>query len=119
MPTKKEYNGYTNYETWNCALWLDNDQGTQLMMQEKAIELVEAMDNPNDKLEIETATQDMEAFLESIVDDMQETMGFHIEASMFSDMLNAALREIDYYDIAESQLADALRERQESVKGAA
>ena len=20
-----EYNGWTNYETWQCALWLDND----------------------------------------------------------------------------------------------
>lgn len=119
MVQKLEYNGYTNYETWNCALWLDNDEGMQSMMQEKAVELVEAMDNPNDKLEIETATQDMEGFLESLVDDMQETMGFHIEASMFADMLNAALREIDYRNIAESQLADALRERQESVKGAA
>lgn len=22
------YNGWKNYETWNVALWLDNDQGT-------------------------------------------------------------------------------------------
>lgn len=21
-----KYNGYTNYETWNVALWIDNDQ---------------------------------------------------------------------------------------------
>jgi hypothetical protein len=23
---KTTYNGYTNYETWNVALWIDNDQ---------------------------------------------------------------------------------------------
>ena len=23
---KKEYNGWSNYETWQCALWLDNDR---------------------------------------------------------------------------------------------
>ena len=22
------YNGWTNYETWNVALWIDNERGT-------------------------------------------------------------------------------------------
>ena len=26
--TKQEYNGWTNYETWNYKLWLDNNQAT-------------------------------------------------------------------------------------------
>jgi len=43
----KKYNGYTNYETWNVALWIDNDQWNYaLMMQCKNynefIEKVEA-----------------------------------------------------------------------------
>ena len=25
--TDTEYNGWTNYETWNAALWLGSDQG--------------------------------------------------------------------------------------------
>ena len=25
--TDKTYNGWTNYETWNVALWIQNDQG--------------------------------------------------------------------------------------------
>ena len=26
MP-KKEYNGWSDWTTWNCALWIGNDQG--------------------------------------------------------------------------------------------
>lgn len=25
----KEYNGYKNYQTWNVALWINNDKGLQ------------------------------------------------------------------------------------------
>jgi len=25
--TDTEYNGYANYETWNVALWIQNDEG--------------------------------------------------------------------------------------------
>ncbi len=28
MSNDKEYNGWTNWETWNVALWVDNDYET-------------------------------------------------------------------------------------------
>lgn len=27
MSNEQEYNGYTNYATWNICLWMDNDYG--------------------------------------------------------------------------------------------
>ena len=30
----QEYNGWTNYETWNVALWLQNDEGLYHLAQE-------------------------------------------------------------------------------------
>ena len=28
MPEKTDYNGWTNWETWQVPLWLDNEQAT-------------------------------------------------------------------------------------------
>jgi len=28
------YNGYTNYETWNAALWINNDEGINLIARD-------------------------------------------------------------------------------------
>ena len=30
----EEYNGWKNYETWNVALYLDNDEGTYLAVKD-------------------------------------------------------------------------------------
>ena len=112
MSTNKTCNGYTNYETWNCALWLDNDQWTNEQISEKAQELVDDMEDPHDSDEVTGTTSLLGDFIKDIVDQMDEEISPK-NASMFRDLLNAALGEIDYYDIAESQIADALRERQE------
>jgi hypothetical protein len=99
-----EYNGWKNYETWNAALWLDNDQGAQQRWTERAEELVqEAIDNdesdPRDEAE-ETLAKELEA-------DCDEQFEACVKASgMFADILNAGLREIDWRDIAEHYLAD-------------
>jgi len=34
MTNDNEYNGWTNYETWNVALYLDNDEGIYNFMLE-------------------------------------------------------------------------------------
>ena len=42
------YNGWTNYETWNVVLWMENDEGLYNLIQENDIccyeEFVEFMD---------------------------------------------------------------------------
>jgi hypothetical protein len=83
------YNGWKNYETWNVALWLDNDQGTQEEMTDLAYR---HRDEPSD----------LAKAIKDFVDEIQPDLG----ASMFADLLGAALDEVDYHEIAEHYLAD-------------
>ena len=48
LTAPQTYNGWTNYETWNVVLWMENDEGLYNLIQENDIccydEFVEFMD---------------------------------------------------------------------------
>jgi hypothetical protein len=41
----EEYNGWKNYETWNVALYLDNDEGTYLAVKEYVKDTLNSTDD--------------------------------------------------------------------------
>lgn len=94
----KTYNGWTNYETWNLALWLDNDQGSYEHWRERAEEVYRDTDGDDRRDDAYTA---LAKELEADIKESQPTVtGFR------ADMLNAALSEIDYREIAEHYIDD-------------
>jgi hypothetical protein len=91
MTTTKEntYNGWTNYETWNIKLWLDNDG-----------------------FSLENLTQSADPFevskeLESYFDDLNPLAD---KANCFADLLGSALKSVNWYEIAEALIEDAKNE---------
>ena len=76
-----EYNGYSNYETWAVCLWADNCQATQSHMYFLAIK------NDFDVYETSKAIKDWHEEI------MPEVSG------VFSDLLNAAMSTVDWYEI--------------------
>lgn len=97
----EKYNGWANYETWNVALWLHNEQGTADDLQELARTARD--DYPED------AAANLAESIESYVtSDLPEMLGFDLDAApmMFGDMLQAALDSVDWYEIAENELSD-------------
>lgn len=109
---KKEHNGWSSYETWNVKLWIDNEQSSQEYWQEQALKwLVEIGSGnpdtfPNDfpasfTLE-ERAMLRLSKQLETEHEEsLPELSGFA------ADLLNAAMNEVNWHEIAKSLIEDA------------
>lgn len=98
----KGYNGWTNYETWATALWIGNDPGSE----ETARELTR---------EAKGDAADLARSLREWVDSEPDEGGMipDLGSSLAADLLRAALSEVDWYEIAESYIADAADEAED------
>jgi len=82
-----DYQGWKNYESWNIALWIDNDQGTYDMVREWAGELSG-----------EDSVSDLADQIEALV---EEDNPLADTTTMYTDLLQAAIDNADYYEIAQ------------------
>jgi hypothetical protein len=112
----KTYNGWTNYETWNVSLWLDNDQGSYSFWNERAQEVYNDAEANSYQTREQTAVNDLAAELKDQIEeasqDMLEASGN--SASMFADLLGAAISEVNFYEIAEHYIEEVDKEEEES-----
>jgi hypothetical protein len=97
------YNGWSNYETWNVALWLDNDEGTYHEMRDRMHGAVKAASR---FLSGDDARDKALALLADEIKDYVRNGEPDLGASMFADLLGAALSEVDWYEIAAHYLSD-------------
>ncbi len=100
----RKYNGWTNYETWNVKLWMDNDQGSSEYWAETAQETWNNAEATNYGLSRrEVAANDLAELLK---DQHQENNPIGDQSSTYSDLLSAALSEVNWHEIANSILDD-------------
>jgi hypothetical protein len=99
MAQIQKYNGWTNYETWCVALWIDNSEGSQRHWREEAREcLARDLDETGDC--VSELSERLKSEFHDAVHDLLE--GARASASVFADLLGASLGEVDWYEIAES-----------------
>ena len=96
----EEYNGWYNYETWVCVLWLQNDQGSCNYWEE--------MTNECDSV------YDLSTMIE---DEIKENVPTNDEASLYADLMSAAISEINFNEIAH-HFWDDYRQEEEDQKEA-
>ena len=100
------YNGWTNYETWNWKLWIDNDYGSYEYWREQAQAL-----NSSAKAQYDFET-DRDAAIRALAEQLEEDSEQAAEQFMasqsgpFADLLNAAVGRIEWREIATSMIDD-------------
>ena len=97
--TDRKYNGWTNYETWNVALWMGNDSSDAY--QEIAQEIFNESETEDCFTKAERATLTLSDRLKEDFEDSSPAL-----TGCYADLLSAALSEVDWYEIAEHYVCD-------------
>jgi hypothetical protein len=108
MSEKSEgYNGWKNYETWAVALWIDNEEPLYRESRRMARNAKEeAEECPEEELygqpRARKAVHYLADSLKEWIEEMQPALG----ASLWADLMGAAMSEVDWHEIAENFLSD-------------
>ena len=100
----KCYNGWTNYETWAVNLWINNDEGGYRFWRERTeAVLTEVREQKNSDENI------LEIAYSRLAEELKEAI--HAEctipkATLAADLMNAALAEVDWREIARDMIDD-------------
>jgi len=98
MTSDTKYNGWNNYATWCCNLWLDNDAGTQRHFAHVAQQCADA-----DHEDMDEAIRNLANCIEEYVTEL-DPLGD--TSSMYHDMLLAMLQDVDWLEIASNMMED-------------
>ena len=107
----KEYNGWTNYETWAVNLWMSNDQSSDEFYRESAqqtyndSEQETRLDGSVLFSRDEVAIRNFANVLKQDHEERQEEYSSQV-IGVFADLLGAALSEVNWYEIAEHYISD-------------
>jgi hypothetical protein len=107
----ERYNGWTNYETWNYALWLDNDQGSCEQCADMAQQCFEDTDD-NDSLATRTdeATANLANMLQQQCEEYAEEW-MPKQHGPFADAVNSYIVSINWREIASHYIDEVAQEQ--------
>ncbi len=100
------YNGYKNYESWNCSLWLRSDEACYSCWTEAAKEAIKKSENKQ-AATVSLMDQMREAVENDLADYLEKQKNGGVSnTGMFSDLLTNAVGNIDFYEVAAAFIED-------------
>ncbi len=108
--THKEYNGWFNYETWLVNLWIDSEEGFHLYWRDRAQEALDHAEADDLNTKEQRATYDLADTLKDEYEERAQEIleGAKATCSVWADLQRAALSEVNWQEIAEHMIRDAV-----------
>jgi hypothetical protein len=104
----EEYNGWKNRETWALALWLDNEQGWQEMIQELAVQALNDTPLLEPENRVIVATSKLALLLREWVEEellsLESISNNQALFNMLTDI--GSLYRVDYREIAKGYIEE-------------
>lgn len=91
-------NGWKNYQTWACNLWLTNEESSYFYWMNAGKSALNDADGDREQAACMLADQIKDALTENAPE-----MG---GACLYSDLLGKALQDIDYIEVAKAFLEE-------------
>ncbi len=101
--SEKTYNGWTNYETWNVALWIDNEEGSYRYWRDECETAKKYYTDTDGNVDMDGAAS---MIARNLKDQVEEANPLADQASTYSDLLDAALSEVNWDEIARNWLEE-------------
>lgn len=113
------YNGWTNYETWVVALWLDNDESSSDYWREQVQEVWDAAEPGKHSWQTREA-ESVGALADMLKDSHEERLqelGLldGDKTGVFADLMGAAMSEVNWHEIAQHYIDDVEKTEPEAT----
>lgn len=106
---EKQYNGWTNYETWLLALWIDNEQGSHGYWRERAAEILDESEGDKIFSKVDRAKLDLSKALKEEIEEANPVQ----DNGFFCDLMTSALQSVNYYEIASNWIDEIYQQESE------
>ena len=100
--SSESYNGWSNWETWNTNLWINNNQYLYDTIMERACDI--ALETKNDRYATFT---DMRISIEHMIKDV--LLLNDVTEGWISDMFHSAVERVDFSEIAKLIMEECIR----------